>query len=812
MLNENTRLNDTYTLKEEIGSGGGGIVYKAYHERLQTDVVVKKVRERVKGKLEGRAEADILKQMKHTYLPRVYDFLEIDGEIYTVIDYIPGRSLDKELTENGRFSQSRVLKWSLQLAEALAYLHSQKPPIIHSDIKPANIMLTPEDNICLIDFNISLAFDRDMRNSVGISGGYSPPEQYHDMAFYQKFAAAEKTERAPSQGANAEASKGTANRAASRDTKAASDTVAATELASDTATTAADTETAAATELAPGMKTVATSDTEAVAATELASDMETAASGDAATEAATAMSSVSETEASASESASAYTASTEHTVTSTTTAAESAIESMVGQGIDARSDIYSLGATVYHLLTGIKPSRDFEKIVPISQCDVELSEGFIHIIEKMMEILPEKRYQDGNELLYALQHIYELDSEYRAYRRSRRNRKIGIACLYLAGAVLIGAGSITLNNERNLNYNELVTTADSAIDAGEYETAQAAIQEAEELIPERVEAYSKEALLLYQQGSYEECISYTEVILQDAPYKLSDDGSSLGDLYYILGNAYLETEDYSSAVLNLGNAISVNGQNSLYYRDFAIAQAKTGNTDAAQAALENAVLLGLGEDSIYIVQGEISYAKSSYVEAESYLLQAITAAEDDSLKRRAVLLCDRVYRALGSEYLDTEISFLESYVDQYTGTSTAMNLTERLADAYVRKAESDEAEANVWYEKALACFQSLYGSGYSTSQMMENIAVIYQQLDEFAEAEAMLLQMVEQYPDSYVGYKRLAYLEADEQQEKENVDRSYGQMKEYYDKAKELYGDRDDDQEMQMLDVMIQDLIDGNWL
>ncbi|MCD8198544.1 MAG: protein kinase [Lachnospiraceae bacterium] len=795
MLNENTRLNDTYTLKEEIGSGGGGIVYKAYHERLQTDVVVKKVRERVKGKLEGRAEADILKQMKHTYLPRVYDFLEIDGEIYTVIDYIPGRSLDKELAEKGRFSQSQVLKWSLQLAEALAYLHSQKPPIIHSDIKPANIMLTPEDNICLIDFNISLAFDRDMRNSIGISGGYSPPEQYHDLTFYQKFAAAEKTEKASSQSANAEASKGTANRSASRDTEIASDTTAATELASDTATVAAtpasDTETAAATELAFGMETAAAGDT----ATELASTTETAP----------------ETGTAATEAASMHTASTEPTASATATATESAIESMVGQGIDARSDIYSLGATIYHLLTGIKPSRDFEKIVPISQCDVHLSEGFVHIIEKMMEILPENRYQDGNELLYTLQHIYELDSEYRAYRRGRRNRKIGIACLYLVGAVLLGAGSITLNNERNLTYNELVTTADTAIESGEYETAQAAIQEAEELIPERVEAYSKEALLLYQQGSYEECISYTETTLQDAPYNLSDDESSLGDLYYILGNAYLETENYSSAVFYLENAISLNTSNSLYYRDYAIALAKTGNADLAESALEEAISLGLGEDSIYMVQGEIAYARGSYEEAETCLLQAISASETDSLRRRAVLLCDKVYRALGTDYIDTEIALLEQEVNQYAGTSTAMNLTERLADAYVRKAEADETEAVTYYEKALACFQTLFDNGYSTRQMMENIAVLYQQLDEFEQAEAMLLQMVEQYPDSYEGYKRLAYLEADEQQEKENADRSYEQMKEYYDKAKELYGDQDDDQEMQMLDVMIQDLI-GNWL
>lgn len=74
MLNQNERLNDTYTLLEE---------------------------------LESRAEADILKNMKHTYLPRVYDFLEIDGEIYTVIDYIPGKSMDKVLQEKDALLRKR---------------------------------------------------------------------------------------------------------------------------------------------------------------------------------------------------------------------------------------------------------------------------------------------------------------------------------------------------------------------------------------------------------------------------------------------------------------------------------------------------------------------------------------------------------------------------------------------------------------------------------------------------------------------------------------------------------------------------------
>ena len=84
ILTKGTVLEKTYEIIEEIGSGGGGIVYRARHLRLQTDVVVKKIKDEVKGKIRLRQEADILKKLKHPYLPRVYDFIENENDVYTV--------------------------------------------------------------------------------------------------------------------------------------------------------------------------------------------------------------------------------------------------------------------------------------------------------------------------------------------------------------------------------------------------------------------------------------------------------------------------------------------------------------------------------------------------------------------------------------------------------------------------------------------------------------------------------------------------------------------------------------------------------
>ena len=180
-----SHLSETYEIIGKIGAGNSGEIYKAYHKNLKKYVVLKKIRTEIKDVLNNRAEADVLKNLRHSCLPQVFDFLEADGDIYTVMDYIPGNSFKEYLDSGTRFKEKSVIIWARQICATLGYLHSQKPPIIHSDLKPGNIMLMPNGNICLIDFNISATLDGDTAWVSGYTNGYAAPEQIYALHYNQ---------------------------------------------------------------------------------------------------------------------------------------------------------------------------------------------------------------------------------------------------------------------------------------------------------------------------------------------------------------------------------------------------------------------------------------------------------------------------------------------------------------------------------------------------------------------------------------------------------------------------------------------------
>lgn len=102
-------FSDTYEVIDYLQSGSGGMVYKAYHKRLKKEVVLKRIKKKSANMKINRQEVDILKNLNHMYLPQVLDFLSVDGEIFTVISFVPGKSFKELLDEGAHFKKKQLM-------------------------------------------------------------------------------------------------------------------------------------------------------------------------------------------------------------------------------------------------------------------------------------------------------------------------------------------------------------------------------------------------------------------------------------------------------------------------------------------------------------------------------------------------------------------------------------------------------------------------------------------------------------------------------------------------------------------------------
>ena len=346
MLEIGSLIDGKYKILNKVGQGGMSVVYLAMNEKANKQWAIKEVRkdgvkdfEIVKQGLV--AETDLLKKLSHPSLPSIIDVIEGPDTFLIVMDYIQGNPLSMALEEYGAQPQEYVIEWAKQLCDVLEYLHTRTPPIIYRDMRPANIMLKPDGNICLIDFGTAREFkEKNLADTTCLGTvGYAAPEQFGGM----------------------------------------------------------------------------------------------------------------------------------------------------GQ-TDARTDIYCLGATLYHLVTGRNPCDPPYEILPIRQVNPALSSGLERIIQKCPQRNPDDRYQSCAELMYALENYEKIDDAY----RKKQKRKLG---LFLASAGLtlaFGAASLwgylSGEQKKTENYDLMLRSASTAQDC----------YDAILTDPSRSEAYEQLADLLTQ--------------------------------------------------------------------------------------------------------------------------------------------------------------------------------------------------------------------------------------------------------------------------------------------------------------------------
>jgi len=184
-----TLLQGRYQILKEVGTGGFGAVYKAVDTKFDNrTVAIKEIRlqglkpnEIIDATDTFNREVNILSDLRHPNLPRVYNHFTAPEHWYLVMDFIDGQTLETYLaSKGGRLSLDEIFTLGTQICMVLDYLHTRQPAIIFRDLKPTNIMITSNKQIYLIDFGAARYFKAGRTKDTIAFGspGYAAPEQY----------------------------------------------------------------------------------------------------------------------------------------------------------------------------------------------------------------------------------------------------------------------------------------------------------------------------------------------------------------------------------------------------------------------------------------------------------------------------------------------------------------------------------------------------------------------------------------------------------------------------------------------------------
>ena len=666
-------LGSGYSAIRPLGEGGMGTLYRAHKDSLDVDVVIKRVKQKFKGRMDERAEANILKTLKHKYLPRIYDVIESpSGYVYTIMDMIPGENMQNYVKTHGPVSQKLAYRWACQLCEVIAYLHSQVPPILHCDIKPSNIMITPAGDICVIDFNTSLVFSKGVL-AIGATPGYAAPEQYTRPG-------------------------------------ASPDTI----------------ETVPLEETMPlrGYK-------DAFAYQNVRSNKDPSGRG----------------------------------VSNSVTAAQATNAGGYGT-ISKRTDVYGIGATLYYAITG----------------QLKFSRSFLLIIARAMMKRQEERFCDAQEMLRALQDIHAIDGRYKKVVHSQRVVAAVSLVLAVSGTLAILFGVQRIGVERYAAYDALVRKGRTAADEMRFDEAEQDLQQAIAIYDDQLEAYVEQAVLLYRQGKYQECIDAVETT-QSRELKYYS-RQSVANLYNVAAEAYYELESYESAATMYQKAIGYSPDILSYYQGEATALIQLGDysgADEVLAEMAKAVPDAEQSGAYQVVQSELLRKQGDLPDALDAARKAIGSADGNDQLARAYRLAASICEDIGDSMLSEEINLLNQGIEQLPdGYYNA--LAGQLASAYIRQAE---ATGNPGYQKdALRTYQQLEKNGNTTLEVRLNIAMLQYQLHDFSKAMEMLQALKKDYPKDYRVYKWLAFVQGELDLQN---GASYTKTLGYYETAAELY-------------------------
>ncbi len=576
MLYSGNIIDNTYYIENEIGHGGMGVIYRAYHLRLQKYVVLKKLKMAESySPVLLRTEVDSLKKLHHTYLPQVYDYIKHEGDIYTIIDYIEGCDLEKYIISGVYIEESQLIKWLKQLCEVLVYVHSQG--IIHADIKPANIIVTPSGDICLIDFGIS--FNEHDKLIKGYSRNYSSPEQYYVVYCIQH---------------------------------------------------------GIPTDVRP----------------------------------------------------------------------------------DEQTDIYSLGITFYHLMTGQKPDIEDIHQPMLSEFSLNYSDILVGIIDKAIRRDTAERFADMKQMYQALNDMRKKDIRYRKYII------LQILTSFVAVVMILAGVSIVILETKQKRIN-------------------------------RYSAEYNQFIVYCENGDVTNAINTAENILHNKDYESFCREREHFYILYSLGEVYYDNNNYANAVQYYKRAYryveSMKEESKDYYRNYAIALVRNGDFVQAQKIIDEISRKYSSQEVVTIINAQMNYQQGEYRKSIGLL---------DSLEN-AVLSSEEKY-GIYVLYSDN-YSKLGMYEEAVKALDKARNFKEdvyvlrKLAGAYLNLAYSSEGTTDNQSLNYARGIYALIESQYALSvDDGINYSQTYRLTGNAPEALRILQELDNKFPENYRIYMHMA--------------------------------------------------------
>lgn len=476
---------------------------------------------------------------------------------------------------------------------------------------------------------------------------------------------------------------------------------------------------------------------------------------------------------------------------------------------DARTDIYALGVTMYHLLTGKSPYEPPYQFVLARQLDSSLSYGIEYILDKCVRPEPIDRYQNVGELLYDLEHMYRFDKAWQKYKNTKRLRVVAVVAMFALSVGLIVGGWTMMGQEKEVAYLDLLQQA-----SGLYTTDTAGaitlLERARGMFPNRIEPDRQQTYALYLNGEWDACVDYGTSVLE----KYNGDVQTR----LFIASAQFELGEYEAAAEGFAQGGDLSADN---LRDYAVCLGRLGKINEAEQVLDQLIGQGAHPDVTQYVQGEVYLAQEEYVDAERSFLDALEQADADALVRRCYISLGDLYRdcavlvRTGGSPIATPATksaqLLASAVVQ-EGLRYDSALWEMLALAYFEAYHTDPTVPGNYLNYAADCFDRVIELGVTKEYLYTNLYTIYYELSDFEKAGQALDSYQVMYPDSYMPNALRGMMYITIENKKPQSVRDYTQALREYETAGSKIRASDETTYYQQLGSLIEDLREGGWL